>query len=293
MALGVLLGADLLGQWLSSADEEEQRRLQDEAFAIYGDASPPTLERMLQERLGPSAMEGLPQDFGNRDARNAALEQLLQMGLAGGMDPGSQLALEQARRAGAQQSAQQQAAVRQEFQRRGLGGAGEATLALQAQQAGADRAAMGDLQAAADARSRALQALATGGSMAGQAEAQDFNRAARIAESQDAIARFNSQLATDAIQRDWNNRMGLMGAQYGATMGAAEQSGQRAGRQQARAGAYGQAATDALASVASGGFMPKTSGGVTPKTGSGQPGSTPVPPGYNPNDPRYRKVRQP
>lgn len=291
MSLGVVLGTDLLAQWLSKADRKEQERLEKEAMAIYGDASPPTLERMLKERLGPSAMEGIPQDFGNRQARNTALQQILQMGLQGGMDPGSMLAMEEARRAGAQAASQGQQAVRQEFQMRGLGGAGEATLALQAQQAGADRTAMGDLQTAADSRARALQALATGGGMAAQAEGQDFDRAERIARSKDAIARFNSELATDAIQRDWNNQLGLMDRQYGATQTRAGQKGRDVARTQQRVGAYGQAVDDTLSSV--GGAI----GGMGGSPGIGnqagymtrQPVGQSVP--YDPNDPRYRRPR--
>lgn len=288
--LGVVLGTDLLGRWLSGSDREEQERLQQEAMAIYGDASPPTLERMLQERLGPSAMEALPEDFGNRNPRNLALQELTRMGLAGGMDPGSQLALEQARRAGAQASAQGQAAVRQDFQRRGLGGAAEATMALQAQQAGADRTALADMQAAADARARALQALATGGSMAAQAEGQDFDRAARIAQSKDAIARFNAELATGAIQQDWSNRLGLMDRRYGATLAGAGQAGDRAADAMRRAGAYGQFAGDALFGPMGPWGKPSPSGG-DPQGGA--PPAAPPPAPYNKNDPRYRKPRGP
>lgn len=283
MALGVVLGTDLLAQWLSKADRKEQARLEEEALAIYGDASPPTLERMLRERLGPSAMEALPQDFGNKQARDAALQQLVSMGSQGGMDAGSQLAVEEARRAAAAQEAQGRGAVRQEFQRRGLGGAGEATLQLQAQQGGADREALANMQAAGDARSRALQALATGGGMAAQAEDLDFEKAARIAQSKDAIAQFNAQLATDAIQRDWNNQLGLMDRRYGATQTRADQYGRNAARTQQRVGAYGQAVNDTLSSAGS------MVGGMGAPVMTTQPTGQSVP--YDPNDPRYRKPR--
>lgn len=280
--IGAPIATDLLGQWLSKADRKEQENLQREAMAIYGDASPPTLERMLKEKLGPSAMEAIPEDFGNRTPRNLALQQLVQMGLTGGMDPGSQLALEEARRAGAQAETQGRGAVRQEFQRRGLGGAGEASMQLQAQQAGADRTAMGDLQAGADARSRALQALATGGGMAGQAEAQDFDRAARIAQSKDAINRFNSELSTNAIQQDWQNRLGLMDRRYNALEGGAQQAGQRADRTTQRVGNYGQGALGAIGSMGGGQQMPAgTSAEFTPAEMLD----------YEENDPRRRTPR--
>lgn len=56
-------------------------------------------------------------------------------------------------------------------------------------------ASLAGLQAAADARARALQALATGGEMAATAEAQDVEHAARIAESREAIHRYNNDVA--------------------------------------------------------------------------------------------------
>lgn len=280
--IGAPIAADLLGEFLASGDREAEQRLMEEALAIYGDASPPALERVLQERLGPSAMEAIPGDFGNRQIRNDALRAIAEMGLQGGMDAGSQLALEQARRAGAAAEAQGRGAVRQEFQRRGMGGAGEATMALQAQQAGADRTAMGDLQAASDARMRALQALATGGGMAAQAEGQDFERAARIAQSKDAINRFNAELATGAIQRDWENRLGVMDRQYGATVGAAGQRGAKADRTKQRVGNYGQAALGGVGALNSPAMSRQPTGPSVPLTPA-------QPLDYDPNDPRYRR----
>jgi hypothetical protein len=149
------IGAGAFGQWWASADEERKRALQQEAQDLYDNMSPPELERLKAATAGESALGGIPEDFGNRDARNQALQQLISMGTEGGLDAGSLLAVEQARRAAGEQELQGRGAVRQEFQRRGLGGAGEASLQLQAQQAGADRASMADMQGAADARSRA------------------------------------------------------------------------------------------------------------------------------------------
>lgn len=152
-----------------------------------------------------------------------------------------------------------------------------------AQQAGADRAAMGGLQAAADARSRALQALQAGGQMAGQAEGQDFERAARVAESQDAIARFNSQLASNALQQNWQNQMGLADRRYGATRDYAGFKGGKAGETMKRVGAYGQAANEALSSMGS------AMGGFGGPTMTAQPvGPSQV---YDPNDPKRRRPR--
>jgi hypothetical protein len=282
--IGAPIATDLLSQFLSKGDREAEKKLREEALAVYGDASPPTLERMLRERLGPSAMEAIPSDFGNKQARDAALQQLVAMGSQGGMDAGSQLAVEGARRAAAAQEAQGRGAVRQEFQRRGMGGAGEAILALQAQQAGSDRAALSDMQAAGDARSRALQALATGGGMASQAEGQDFERAARIAASKDAIARFNSELATDALQRQYTNDLALRDRRYGALTSAADQHDRDADRTRQRVGNYGQLGVGALGSMTR---MP--AGASVPY--EAEPLKPAEPMGYDPNDPRYRRPR--
>lgn len=241
------IGSAAFGEWWASADEEQKRALQMEAQQIYDNLSPPELERIQAATAGESALAGIPEDFGNRDNRNLALQQLIDMGSQGGMDAGSMLAVEQARRAAGQQEMQGRGAVRQEFQRRGLGGAGEAALQQQAQQAGADRASLADMQAASDARSRALQALATGGGLAAQAEGQDFDKAARISASRDAMAQFNAGQAQQANlynaglgQQDFQNRTAIADRQYGARQTRAGQYETEAERKRRMAGGIGQ-----------------------------------------------------
>ena len=217
------IGGAAFGEWWASADDKKRKELLEQAQQIYANMSPPELEALKAEQVGPSAFEGLPSDFGNKGARNAALQRIISMGLEGGMDAGSVLALEQARRAGAAQSQQGQAAVQQGFARRGMGGAGEAVLAQQAQQAGAQNASLMGLQAAGDARARALQALAQGGGMAQQAESADSAQAQARAAAMDRIAQFNANLRQDTNvfnsglrQQDFQNRLGLADRNYGA-----------------------------------------------------------------------------
>ena len=247
------IGTAAFGEWWASADEEQKRALQMEAQQIYDNLSPPELERMQAATVGESAMSGIPEDFGNRAGRNLALQQMIDMGSQGGMDPGSMLAVEQARRAAGQQEMQGRGAVRQEMQRRGLGGAGEASMQLQAQQAGADRASMSDMQAASDARSRALQALATGGGMAAQAEGQDFERASRIAQSKDAFAQFNARQIQEANrynaelgQQNFQNKLGVADRQHGARQTRAGQYETAAEKKRRLAGGVGQAGVGAI-----------------------------------------------
>lgn len=250
------IGASAFGEWWASAPDAEKKALQEKAAQIYENLDAPTLERLQAATAGESAAAGIPEDFGNRDARNTALQQLVEMGSQGGMDAGSQLAVEQARRAAGQQEMQGRGAVRQEFQRRGLGGAAEASLQQQAQQGGADRAAAGDLQAASDARTRALQALATGGQMAGQAEGQDFQRANAIAQSKDSMARFNAEQTGLAArynaglgQQDFQNRTAVADRRYGATQTQAKQRETEAERRRRIAGGIGSSLVGATDNI--------------------------------------------
>lgn len=235
------IGAAAFGQWWAKADEAKRKKTLEQAQALYQNMSPPEQEALH------SAAEGLPLDYGNKDARNRALQGMIDMGLQGGNDAGSVLAMEQARRAGAQAEQQGRGAVRQEFARRGLGGAGEASLQLQAQQAGADRTAMGDLQAAGDARSRALQALAQGGGMAQQAESADNAQAANRAASLDSMARFNAGLA----QQGWENRLGLADRRYGGARDMAGFYESKAEKKRRLAGGIGQSFNQAGGTVGS------------------------------------------
>jgi hypothetical protein len=120
--------------------------------------------------------------------------------------------------------------------------------------------------------------------MAASAEAQDFGQAARVAESMDAINRFNSELASGAIDRDWQNRLGRADRRYGATRSYADFRGGKANEARKRAGAYGQAANETLGNIGSamGGF----GGGPVMR---GQPVGQSV--ALDPNDPRYRRGR--
>jgi hypothetical protein len=234
---GANLVGGLLGEWWASSADDERQALIDEAARLYGDISPPTLEKVLAEKAGVSATEGIPRDFGNLTARNRAIQAIIDEGLAGGNTLQSQLELEQARRATAAQETQGRAALMQQARARGLGGNAALLGQMQAQQAGADRLSMAGLQTAADARTRALQALSQGGGMAGQAEEADFGRAARVAESRDAMARFNAQQAQQAnlynaglAQQAFQNRMALADRRADTVYAKADVAGQKADR---------------------------------------------------------------
>lgn len=260
LSAGLGIGADALGELWASADKKKRDELLQQAQQIYSRMSPPEIAALRAEQVGPSAFKDLPTDFGNKGVRNRALQQLMGIGETGGMDPGSVLALEQARRASAQQAAQQEGAITQEMAARGLGGAGEGSRLLQAQQGAAQRESIGGLQAAADARSRALQALMAGGNMAQQAESADFGQAATRAGAMDAFQRFNaeqrqatSQFNAGLQQQNWQNQLGLADRNYAATRARAGDYETEANMKRRRARAGGQALLDPFQQYANGG----------------------------------------
>lgn len=85
-------------------------------------------------------------------------------------------------------------AILQNAQARGLGGSGiELLQQFQNQQDSASRNSQRDLDVAAMAQNRALQALQQAGQLGGQIQAQDFGQKASVAEANDAINKFNTQ----------------------------------------------------------------------------------------------------
>lgn len=200
---GIGAGANVLGGFLGNAfageDDAEYERLMQEAAATYGNLSEPELRDIVAQRIARSAQEDAPSDFGNKSARNAAIQALMEQGYGGGRSLEDKLTQATAQRAAGQATRAASQGALQSAAARGMGGAAST---LQAQllggSQGADRAAQVGLQGAADARRAALQAMTQGGSMAGQAEASDAALDARRRESMDAIARFNAEQASAA-----------------------------------------------------------------------------------------------
>lgn len=240
---GVNLLGGIVGEIWGSADDEQRRQIEDEAMRLYGNMSPPALERVIAAQVGPSAMESVSMDGGNKSARNAALQALINEGLSGGNSLESRLAMEEARRASSAQELRDRSAVLQQAKMRGLGSNAALAGQLQAQQAGADRQSLAGLQAGASARQRALAALAQGGGMAAQAENDDFGKAARVAESKDRIAQFNAGQSQQANlynaglgQQDFNNRLALTDRKADGLYRRADRFGKDAERKRRLAG---------------------------------------------------------
>jgi hypothetical protein len=109
----------------------------------------------------------------------------------------------------AQQSQQQNAAIQQNMQQRGIAGGGaELAAQLSGNQASLQQGAQGARQLMADQSRRALEALAQQGQMSGNIRSQDFNVASSKAQAADAMNQFNvkNQMAINAANTAAKNR---------------------------------------------------------------------------------------
>lgn len=137
-----------------------------------------------------SAFQGISTDPSTRQAQMQALSQLSSIANQGGLDPQSRAALFQAQASQEGTEQAQRAAALNRLAAQGQGNSGATINALMAaQQGGANREAMAGVQAAGDARTRAMQALGQMGSMAGNIRGQDWNQAAQRASALDEMNR--------------------------------------------------------------------------------------------------------
>ena len=152
----------------------------------------PELESAIT--LGPSAMEGISTDPRLKEAQMNALLKLQEIGDEGGMtlqDRGRLATINN--EVNANLKGNQDAIVQNLATRGQSGGMTELVARQNAAQQSANRASQQAFDVEALAQQRALEALMNAGSMGSQMQSQEFNQKAQVADSQDAIARFNAQ----------------------------------------------------------------------------------------------------
>lgn len=144
--------------------------------------------------LGPSAMEGVSTDPRLKQAQMNALNKLMEVGNEGGMtleDRGRLATINNEVNANLKGN---QDAIMQNMAARGMsGGMSEMVARQNAAQAAANQASQQGFDVQAEAQRRALEAIMNAGNMGGNMQAQEFNQKAQVADSQDAISRFNTQ----------------------------------------------------------------------------------------------------
>lgn len=164
-----------------------------------------------------------PEDPELKKRQMAALQQLYDTGMKGGLDPQSRAALLQSQTQTAAAERGARGAITQDAQARGLGGSGAEFLGTLANQQGAaTRNSLAGTQAAGDARTRALQSMYQSQAGYGAVRGQDLNSAqARSQVDQfNAQARLRKAAMLASRYDDQADRTGALGAGIGSAIGA-------------------------------------------------------------------------
>lgn len=228
----------IIGELLAAGDYETAEKLMQEASRSYDGMQAPS----SYERVDGSAMAGVNADGHARGARRMALDRLMKIGLEGGMDAESRAAIEGAKQEAAGYEQQQRGAIMQNANARGQGSQNLAQAqALMAQQGGADRVGMAGIQAAGDARKRALAALTGAGDMAGSLERDAFGQDAEKASAHDTIAMFNARNANNFHQNQFDNTLAIKDRQAQGKLTEAEIYENRANRKKGTSRGVGRA----------------------------------------------------
>lgn len=239
-----------IGEAVAAGDERRAEELRAQYRAEIERIQGPQFEQATAQEVGPSAMGGVSTDPALRAAQMSALRRLQEVGDLGGMDPESKAALAEAQQEGMRQEQAQRAAIMSSARARGMGSSGQTlNAALIGQQGSADRQAMAGVQAAADARRRAMAALTQSGQLAGQVRGQEWGEQTDKARAADEIAAWNASARERAGARRDQQAMSTAGFGMdkarmlgGATEGDIAAARDRAERKRRKWQNYGSAA---------------------------------------------------
>lgn len=282
---GVQVGAGILGAALGGAQDAKALAYRKQALAQYMGISVPELEVLVAKEQEASAMGGVRRDAGQEALMDETQARLSERARTGGMDAQARAAYAE----GEQNAATYERGQREALASRYAPGTGvEALLQAQAQQSGADRAGAAGLNAAADAESRAMEAILHGGDFAAQRSAQRWDQDAQVAAAQDRINEFNTATANqftlanaDARAQHFDQQMQLARGKAGAlsdTAGAYERKGAST---RATVGGLGQAAGYGLAAYGMYGATKPQAPAALPGAAGAATGAGYVPMGAN------------
>lgn len=144
--------------------------------------------------LGETEYNNVSIDPSVLSAQNQALEELINLSEAKGLNAIDQQALQEIVNAENRNLQGQNQAIAQDAMQRGVYGSGlEMAQRLQAAQSAANRMNNQDMDIMSQAQQRALEALSAYGNLAGNMRSQDFSEQARRADAIDAINKANWQ----------------------------------------------------------------------------------------------------
>lgn len=226
----IAAAASLISSLIALGKDLEAQRVRSDFAKKYGALQLPHLDKEIERKLGPSALEKIRENPEVRASQLGALRALEQEYQQGGMTPADAAAMQLAANAvSARAGSDYQSAARQMASRGGVrGGGAEAALYAQSGQNAANALGQMGLGAQVAARSRALQALEAQGGLSTQIRGQDYQRDSDLARAQDRIQEANLRMAIDTKRYndqlkadEFNRRIALLQAQSNAINGVA------------------------------------------------------------------------
>lgn len=248
--LAISAGSAYLANQAKNASEGEARAILQGAQDEFGNVDIPALEQLAAEHLGPSALEGYAPDPKLASAQMRALDKLQEVG-DGGMTMQDQAVLNAAMGKVARIEGAGRAAIRNDMAARSaLGSGAELAMALDNNQNASERAHQAGLDVAGRAQQRALDAIMSGGQLAGHLRGQEFSEKERIAAAKDAIAKFNAVRKSNAAADRAKLQLAKASGKAGLAPGIAGTARQQGTNNAAMIGGIGSAANQGIGALA-------------------------------------------
>lgn len=217
------IAADVVQIERNAKSDQEFKKAIAEAYGI--DIPDEKLMQIKQAKV--EHQKDIATDPALRGEQLNALRKLSGIADAGGMDPQSKAALQEAQYAAQKQYADSSASLMRQQMARGTADSGNAMANnLAAASTSANMLNRAGVQAAGDARARALQAISESGRLAGNVRNADFGEAANNRDAWNEIEKFNQAAGQAAAQQTASNLLNRTGAQTaraGAITNAASQ----------------------------------------------------------------------
>ena len=172
-------------------------------------------EKLMEIRAAKVAhQKDIATDPALRGTQLDALRKMSGIASAGGMDPGSRAALQEADYAAQKNFQDSSASIMRQQMARGTADSGNAMAQnLAAASTSANMLNRSGVQAAGDARQRALQAISATGKMAGDIRGADFGEGESNRDAWNEIEKFNQMAGQAANQQTAGNLLARTGAQ--------------------------------------------------------------------------------
>lgn len=246
----------LIGMAMAQGDYAKADELRKQARAQLDKLNPDELAKVRAE-VGDSAFSQVTEAPEGRQAQLMALQRLQAMSTGEDPETAAEYARAQAEAAANERGVRM--AALQRLAQRGAGATSGLALAAQqdAAQASTQTANMRGLQTAADARRRALEALAQQGQMGTQLRQSDYQLQRDRAAAQDTLNRFNADSRWRQAQGVWDARTGRI-----KLLNDAEEQQRRAGDRTVAAMTAGGKTVGAGGDLALQMAMPTPTGGV-------------------------------